>query len=44
MIDGAEFERCFAEWVRQLAGLTSKVIAIDHSFVFTITNSLLISL
>ena len=29
MIDGAEFERCFAEWVRQLAGLTSKVIAID---------------
>jgi len=29
MIDGAEFERCFAEWVRQLAGLTSQVIAID---------------
>jgi len=28
-IDGVEFERCFAEWVRQLAGLTSKVIAID---------------
>jgi hypothetical protein len=29
MIDGGEFERCFVEWVRQLAGLTSKVIAID---------------
>lgn len=29
MIDGAEFERCFVEWVRQLAGLTGKVIAID---------------
>jgi len=28
MIDGDEFERCFAEWVRQLTGLTSKVIAI----------------
>ena len=29
MIDGAEFGRCFIEWVRQLAGLTSQVIAID---------------
>jgi hypothetical protein len=29
MIDGREFERCFVEWVRQLAGLTSKVIAED---------------
>jgi len=29
MIDGAEFERCFVERVRQLAGLTSKVIAVD---------------
>ena len=28
MIDGAEFERCFAEWVRQITGLTSIVIAI----------------
>jgi predicted transposase YbfD/YdcC len=29
MIDGAEFESCFVEWVQQLAGLTSKVIAVD---------------
>jgi uncharacterized membrane protein YidH (DUF202 family) len=31
MIDGAEFERCFMEWIRQLAGLTSKVIAVDKA-------------
>jgi predicted transposase YbfD/YdcC len=29
MIDGAEFKRCFTEWVRQLAGMTSQVIAVD---------------
>ena len=29
MINGKAFERCFVEWVQTLAGLTSKVIAID---------------
>lgn len=29
MINGKAFDRCFMEWVQTLAGLTSKVIAID---------------
>ena len=29
MIDWKAFERCFAEWVQTLSGLTSKTIAID---------------
>ena len=29
MIDGKAFERCFAQWVQTLSGLTSKTIAID---------------